>query len=43
MNDFGGEPSEGAASSLLAQKSLLERVSLCFDLGRESRRDDEDF
>jgi hypothetical protein len=27
MNDFTGEPSEGATSSLMAQKSQLERVS----------------
>lgn len=26
MNDFANEPSEGATSSLLAQKTLLERV-----------------
>lgn len=26
MNDFSNEPSEGATSSLLAQKTLLERV-----------------
>lgn len=27
MNDFSNEPSEGATSSLLAQKTLLERVT----------------
>lgn len=27
MNDFSSEPSEGATSSLLAQKSQIERVS----------------
>lgn len=34
MNDFENEPSEGTTSSLLAQKSQLERVSI-FEITRK--------
>lgn len=33
MNDFASEPSEGATSSLLAQKSQIERVSTNYLFG----------
>jgi hypothetical protein len=41
MNDFASEPNEGATSSLLAQKSQLERVSPLVSQDSSKILDDE--